>query len=274
MQNLDLFASTETDELINLMSQTTTQLENKPMINNHLINDGFFEDSAYPATLHSDGKGIVISVPDGRLYYAPQFFDAHSSDDYLDYLLACDNIDYKTHDWQQEKDINACSFRNIQWHQDSVSMFGKTHRLPRVSAWYGDSDRPYTYSGITLQPKAWTEKLKQIRQALEPICKCRFNSVLLNWYRDGDDHISWHTDAEPELGKNPLIASVNFGESRRFLIRRKDDHQCKLEIPLHHGSVLLMAGALQHHWQHSVPKQKRVTKSRVNLTFRNIYLDY
>ncbi|MGP5663045.1 alpha-ketoglutarate-dependent dioxygenase AlkB family protein, partial [Psychrobacter celer] len=98
-----------------------------------------------------------------------------------------------------------------------------------------------------------------------------FNSVLLNWYRSGEDHISWHTDAEPELGKDPMIASINFGESRRFLLRLQDDHKCKIEIPLHHGSVLVMAGALQHHWQHSVPKQKKVKGSRVNMTFRTIY---
>ena len=94
---------------------------------------------------------------------------------------------------------------------------------------------------------------------------------MLNWYRSGEDHISWHTDAEPELGKDPMIASINFGESRRFLLRSKDDHTRKLEIPLHHGSVLVMAGALQHHWQHSVPKQKKVKGSRVNMTFRTIY---
>ena len=97
--------------------------------------------------------------------------------------------------------------------------------------------------------------------------------MLLNWYRSGDDHISWHTDAEPELGKNPMIASINFGETRRFLLRRSDDHQQKIEIPLKHGSLLVMSGALQHHWQHSVPKQAKVKNSRLNLTFRVITSD-
>ena len=94
--------------------------------------------------------------------------------------------------------------------------------------------------------------------------------MLLNWYRSGEDYISWHTDAEKELGVNPLIASINFGESRRFLLRLKEDHDIKIELPLHHGSVLVMAGALQHHWQHSVPKQKKVKSNRINLTFRTI----
>ena len=236
----------------------------------HLLKDGCFIGTDYPAHLHTDGKGIVIDVPDGRLYYAPNFFNQSQSDEYFDYFLACDGINHRTHDWQAVEDINQLNFTNIHWHQDVIKMYGKEHKLPRVSAWYGDDDRPYTYSGITLFPKPWTGELERIRTALEPVCKRSFNSVLLNWYRSGDDHISWHTDAEPELGENPLIASVNFGESRRFLIRRKDDHSVKLEIPLHHGSVLVMAGALQHHWQHSVPKQKKVKGSRVNLTFRNI----
>ena len=162
-------------------------------------------------------------------------------------------------------------FRHIKWHQDTIIMYSKAHKLPRISAWYGDSDRPYVYSGIHLQPKAWTDRLNALRDELELICKRRFNSVLLNWYRSGEDHISWHTDAEPELGKNPMIASINFGASRRFLLRLKNDHDTKLEIPLHHGSILVMAGELQHHWQHSVPKQTKVKSSRINLTFRTIY---
>lgn len=149
-------------------------------------------------------------------------------------------------------------------------MYGKEHKLPRVSAWYGDNDCPYTYSGIALTPHAWTDELIVLRDELAKICKCQFNSVLLNWYRSGADHISWHTDAEPELGKNPMIASINFGESRRFLLRLKDNHDMKLEIPLHHGSILVMAGELQHHWQHSVPKQAKIKSSRINLTFRSI----
>lgn len=112
--------------------------------------------------------------------------------------------------------------------------------------------------------------LHWLRSQLAPICKRQFNSVLLNWYRSGEDYISWHTDAEKELGVNPLIASINFGESRRFLLRLKEDHDIKIELPLHHGSVLVMAGALQHHWQHSVPKQKKVKSNRINLTFRTI----
>ncbi|MDO4223960.1 MAG: alpha-ketoglutarate-dependent dioxygenase AlkB, partial [Acinetobacter sp.] len=235
-----------------------------------LIVNQCFLDTSYPAKMHADGKGIVIDVPFGRLYYAPYYFTTAQSDAYLDYFLACEQINHHQHDWQHEPNINQLAFKNIAWHQDCIQMYGKTHLLPRVSAWYGDEGRPYTYSGITLQPHAWTAELNALRDELEKVCKHRFNSVLLNWYRSGEDYISWHTDAEPELGKNPMIASINFGESRRFLLRLKAQHDVKLEIPLHHGSMLVMAGELQHHWQHSVPKQLKVKNSRVNLTFRTI----
>lgn len=235
-----------------------------------LIVDGKFVNTNFDAHFHDDGKGIVINMPYGRLYYSPDYFDQATSDRLFDEFLACENIDHKTHDWKNEADINHLPFKNIEWHQDTIKMYGKEHLLPRVSAWYGDSDKPYTYSGITLQPKAWTDSLTMLNNELAKICKRRFNSVLLNWYRDGSDYISWHADDEKELGKNPLIASVNFGESRRFLLRLKDHHETKVEIPLHHGSVLVMAGELQHYWQHSVPKQAKIKNSRINLTFRTI----
>lgn len=248
-----------------------TQLEPQNSLEKLIIN-GKFADTDFDAHIHDDNKGIVIVVPFGRLYYAPNYFDKNQSDEFFNYFLACEGIDHNTHDWQNESNINHLPFKNIDWHQDTIKMYGKEHLLPRVSAWYGDFDRPYTYSGITLQPKAWTAKLNVLRDELEKICKRRFNSVLCNWYRTGADYISWHTDAESELGKNPMIASVNFGESRRFLLRLKDNHDVKVEIPLHHGSVLVMAGELQHHWQHSVPKQAKVKNSRINLTFRTIYV--
>ena len=236
-----------------------------------LIKNGKYLDTDYPAHMHHDGKGIIIEIDHGRLYYAPYFFGQALSDETLDYFLACEYIDWKTHDWQTELDINSLKFKHINWYHDTIQMFGKKHKLPRISAWYGDNNKSYMYSGIQLNPNKWTNKLNWLRDELETVCKRQFNSVLLNWYRSGEDHISWHTDAEPELGKDPMIASINFGESRRFLLRLQDDHKCKIEIPLHHGSVLVMAGALQHHWQHSVPKQKKVKSSRINMTFRTIY---
>lgn len=238
-----------------------------------LICQGRFMDTPFDAHRHEDGKGIVIIVPYGRLYYAPHYFDEQTADAYLDYFLESQiggkPINHRTHNWHHT-DLNMVQFRHIHWQQDTIKMYGKVHKLPRISAWYGDNDCPYTYSGITLNPNPWTDRLLMLNDELGKICKRRFNSVLMNWYRSGEDYISWHKDDEKELGNNPLIASVNFGESRRFLLRLCDNHTLKLELLLHHGSILVMAGQLQHFWQHSVPKQKKILSSRVNLTFRNI----
>ena len=149
-------------------------------------------------------------------------------------------------------------------------MYGKEIYLPRYSAWYGDDDAPYTYSGLTLQPNKWNKGLLFLKNEIEKAASVNFNSVLMNWYRDGEDYLNWHTDAEKELGKNPVIASLNFGETRRFVIRRNDNKKEKLEFALKHGTLLIMRGELQHFWQHSVPKQKSVKTNRINLTFRII----
>lgn len=224
----------------------------------------------YPMRPHPSGRGHIISVPDGELYYAPQFFEPKISDRALQLLLSNDRYDPLRTDWAAVTDLDQVRWLEIPWRQDQVKMYGKSIPLPRLSSWHGDADRPYTYSGITLAPQAWNPMLNWLRDQLELLCGVRFNSVLLNWYRSGQDHISWHTDAEKELGQNPVIASVNFGATRRFLLRRTEDHQQKLELLLDHGSVLIMSGALQHHWQHSVPKQAKVHESRVNMTFRVI----
>lgn len=158
----------------------------------------------------------------------------------------------------------------INWKQESMQMYGKQVSFPRLTAWYGDDNKPYTFSGITLNPSGWTEELLEIKRKIEPIAGVEFNSVLLNRYRDGKDSISWHTDAEPELGTNPIIGSVNFGATRRFMLRYIKDHNIKHEVNLKHGSFLLMKGALQHFWQHQVPKTKEVIGERINLTFRVI----
>jgi alkylated DNA repair dioxygenase AlkB len=148
-------------------------------------------------------------------------------------------------------------------------MYGKRINFPRLTAWYGDNDKPYSFSGITLNPLSWTKTLSEIKNRIEPKAGVSFNSVLLNLYRDGNDSISWHTDAEPELGKNPVIASVNFGETRNFQLRHIETKE-KVEIELVHGSLLIMQGELQHFWQHQVPKTAKKIKDRINLTFRVI----
>jgi len=159
--------------------------------------------------------------------------------------------------------------RTIQWKQESMNMYGKKIDFPRLTAWYGDNDKPYSFSGITLQPHPWTTEISDIKSRIEAECRVKFNSVLLNRYRNGNDSISWHTDAEPELGKNPVIASVNFGATRKFQLRHIKTKE-KVEIELSNGSLLIMSGELQHFWQHQVPKTSKPVGERINLTFRVI----
>lgn len=171
---------------------------------------------------------------------------------------------------KSESDILLKGLRNnIVWKQESMNMYGKKIDFPRLTAWYGNNDKPYSFSGITLQPLPWTNEILTIKNKIEPIAKTVFNSVLLNLYRDGNDSISWHTDAEKELGINPIIASVNFGATRKFQLRHIKTKE-KLEIELTHGSLLIMQGELQHFWQHQVPKTSKPVGERINLTFRVI----
>ena len=172
------------------------------------------------------------------------------------------------------------------WQQGEITIFGKKVLEPRLTAWYGDAGKAYKYSGKTNIALAWNAPLLQIKHKIEEKIppsrlsrdvpsvflteKPFFNSVLLNLYRNGTDSMGFHSDDEPELGKNPVIASVNFGESRRFIFRRKDDKTVKHELLLTHGSLLIMAGEMQHYWQHGVPKELNKTKPRINLTFRTI----
>lgn len=217
-------------------------------------------------------QAFVIQVPDGELIFAERFFNTKISDRSVEYFQENDTYNWQHTDWQQlsAEDLAQVKFTYINWQRDDIKMFGKTIALPRLTAWYGDAGKSYTYSGITSQPQVWNAGLLYIKKQIEQVTGCAFNSVLLNWYRNGEDHMGWHADDEPELGVNPLIASVNFGETRDFVLRRNDEPRQKIVIPLQHGTLLVMGGALQHYWQHSVPKRKRVKGSRFNLTFRTI----
>lgn len=242
-------------------------------------NDNTYLPIALPNLIGYDYKWVEsikmfeINVPNGKLLYNPNYFDRLKSDKYLKHLLANSNgIDPLNTDWRmfEKEKLDEINFLNIGWHHDSIKMYGKDVFLPRYSAWHGDSDKSYTYSGLTLSPKPWDTALLEIKKKIETAANTIFNSVLLNWYRDGSDHIGWHTDAEKELGKNPIIGSVNFGATRTFQIRRIDNNSNKINIPLSHGTVLIMMGELQHFWQHAVPKENKINSIRINLTFRTI----
>lgn len=158
----------------------------------------------------------------------------------------------------------------LDWEAKAIKIFGKEVMQPRLMAWYGEPDAVYTYSGTTFRSKAFVPALLKIKEDIEQFTNNKFNSVLANLYRNGQDSMGWHSDDEPELGRNPLIASVSFGEERVFKLRHRKDKTVKLDVPLPHGSLLIMSGAMQHYWQHSLPKSAKVLAPRINLTFRQI----
>lgn len=144
--------------------------------------------------------------------------------------------------------------------------------MPRLQAWYGDDDAQYGYSGLRLSPLPWTALLNTIRTDIEQRLQLRFNSVLLNHYRHGDDSVAWHADDEKELGPEPIIASLSFGVTRRFELKHRTRRDLtKVNIDLDDGSLILMGQGVQKHWIHQIPKQPGITAPRLNLTFRFIH---
>ena len=188
------------------------------------------------------------NITDGQVIIYQHFFDQLESDRFFLELL-----------------------NDINWQQDKIRIFGKEVNLPRLTAWYGDSGKSYTYSGITMNPDLWSLNLLAIKERIEETVQVNFNSVLANLYRNGQDYVSWHSDDEKELGKNPTIASISFGATRRFLLRHKSNKNLEtVDLSLGHGSLLIMKGSTQHYWRHQVPKTAKVKTARINLTFRVI----
>ena len=159
---------------------------------------------------------------------------------------------------------------NLDWKQEEIKIFGKTHDIPRLQAWYADEGIQYSYSGIDLLPAKWTDELLQIKALIQTIIPYEFNSVLANLYRTGQDSNGWHADNEKELGKNPVIASITLGQERYFKIKHIRDNSLKKDLLLEHGSLLVMSGAMQNNWKHTIAKTKKPIGERLNLTFRRI----
>jgi alkylated DNA repair dioxygenase AlkB len=158
----------------------------------------------------------------------------------------------------------------IAWKQETITIAGRRIQQPRLTAWYGEPEATYTYSGLTNAPLPWTEPLMALRRRVASATSADFNSVLLNLYRDGDDAMGMHADDERELGRNPLIASVSLGASRRFVVQHRRDKTDRRTLELPGGSLLIMSGSMQHLYKHGVPRQAGVG-SRINLTFRRIF---
>jgi alkylated DNA repair dioxygenase AlkB len=172
-------------------------------------------------------------------------------------------IDQKTSDQLLKKFI-----AETPWKQSTQRMWDKEYLTPRLTSWHGDIGTDYSVSGKISNPNGWTPELLALKEKVEVVAGIKFNSVLLNYYRDGNDSVAWHSDRESVLGKNPIIASVSFGQVRSFDIRNKADHSEHYSVKLEHGSFLLMKAGLQEHWEHRIAKSTKPMKARINLTFR------
>ncbi|MGH1461508.1 MAG: alpha-ketoglutarate-dependent dioxygenase AlkB family protein [Neptuniibacter sp.] len=158
----------------------------------------------------------------------------------------------------------------VNWRQDEIFIFGRWTKIPRLQNFMGDKNTLYTYSGLQMNASDWHPQILNIKSNIEARTGQSFNAALLNQYRDGNDSMGWHRDNEPELGSDPIVASVSLGAARRFIFREIQDKSNKSEILLTSGSLLWMGPGTQLKWQHSVPKTKRCHTARVNITFRQI----
>jgi len=188
-----------------------------------------------------------LELPGADLHYAPGFLAAAEADAWLWRLID-----------------------EIPWEQHRLRLFGREHAAPRLSCWIGDTDAVYVYSRTRFVPRPWTPTLLELKARVEAACAARFNSVLANRYRDGRDAMGWHSDDEPELGPDPVIASLSLGAPRRFLLRGRHAPAQRLSLELGHGSLLLMRGATQANYRHALPRTARPVGERINLTFRQI----
>ena len=197
------------------------------------------------------GEAIKHSIDDALLLEYPQIVDSAEATQMFETLIA-----------------------NIPWQQEHVRIAGKLRAIPRLQCWMGDRTSEYGYSGVRLTPCPWHETVKVIHDRVADLSGTTFNSVLINYYRNGQDSVAWHADDESELGESPVIASVSLGAERIFELKQK--HQTpakKYKLPLRHASLLIMGGTMQQHWLHQLPKVQGLKEARINLTFRNIIAD-
>jgi alkylated DNA repair dioxygenase AlkB len=188
-----------------------------------------------------------LAPVDGELYLIKQFYPLAEADKLFQQLLT-----------------------ELAWQEESIFLYGRWVKVPRLMCWYGDKHAYYQYSHVVHPPLPWSASLKNIQQYLQQSTGYTFNSVLGNLYRDGNDSMGCHADDEKELGNKPTIASLSLGDSRLLKFKHLQ-HKTVLNMPLEHGDLLIMAGTLQNHWQHSVPKTRLKKLARINLTFRTIF---
>jgi len=172
----------------------------------------------------------------------------------------------------EANDLLINCIAGLPWESMKIKMFGKEVVIPRLQCWVGDEGCEYSYSGKKLNRQPWTPELLMIKEKISQHANLNFNSVLVNFYRDGQDSMGWHADDEPELGKNPTIAALSFGGERDLVFRNILSKET-LSIPQPHGALIIIDGQTQQYWQHAIKKTKKVISPRINLTFRNIMFE-
>jgi alkylated DNA repair dioxygenase AlkB len=220
-----------------------------------------------------EGNSYKIILPHAELIYFPSFYSQRKSGNIMNFLLANEEgLDSDSRQWNEYsgEELSEVKFENIHWKHETIKIFGREVFQPRFTALIGDENVSYSYSGRKMQAQQWNSVLKEIKKDIEKEVSQSFNIVLLNWYRGGNDSMGWHSDDEKELGRNPVIASLNLGAARDFKLRMKNKKDYKANIRLTNASLLIMKGEMQHYWQHHIPKRKKVNKARINLTFRRI----
>lgn len=218
-----------------------------------------FDDNATSHQIAGEGAEIVIQdipLQDGRLIYVPR--------------------------WLQQQQVlpdTGVLFEQLQrevyWEQSDITLYGKTMKIPRLNAWYGDPGCGYIYSGKYFEPLSWLSVLLDIKQAAEAtlapyLQQTILNSALVNCYRHGQDSVAWHSDDEPELGSNPPVVSISLGQERNFQLRHRVHKHEKYQLSLQDGDLLMMCGQTQHHWHHQIPKTSKTIGARINITYRKI----
>lgn len=188
-----------------------------------------------------------FNLPDAQLIYYTNCFSKTESDTYFERLRTTTN-----------------------WQEDDITIFGKTYKQPRLTALYSNTEKSYSYSSMTMYPNIFSKDILDIKSKVESLSNHNFNTVLLNFYRNGNDSNGWHADNEKELGKHPVIASVTFGEERPFHFKHRTLKELRHKLILEHGSLLIMKGQMQEHWLHQIAKTKKDIGERINLTFRNL----
>jgi len=191
---------------------------------------------------------IHFNLPDAEVFYIPFFLNQQEATELFNIL-------------QHE----------TPWQHDAITLFGKKHLQPRLTAFYGVENLSYSYSNIKMNAHSWTPTLLELKKKIESISQTTFNSVLLNLYRNGKDSMGWHADNEKELGQNPIIVSLTLGSERFFHLKHNHFPDKKCKIKLENGSLLVMKGSTQHFYKHQIPKTTQLLDPRINLTFRMIF---